>query len=192
MKEKKSRLDPKVIRAGDRVKVLEAKAVLRVGYPKALKEYQREMEREHGSEIGALVAQIFPACKTAYYSGAKARIIEELGYIAAKKDGFGGNKRDVHLRDLPPEQAKAIVGNEYEVYSIHTAAAGTREEGYTSGGSYDDPYVEYVPPSFYTSKVWRLAKIGPLPFFEKLNWGKKPDYEEEIYIPTQFLQKVQR
>ena len=185
---KKPRLDPKVIRPGDRVKILEAKAVQRVGYPKALKEYQREMELEHGSEIGALVGRIFPACKSAHYSGARARIIEELGYIAAKRDGFGGNKRDVFLRDIDSK----VVGLEVEVYSIHTVAAGTREEAYYQAPGWDEMVGEYTPPTFYTSKLWRLASVGPLPFFQKITWGKKINYEEEIWIPTQFLQKVQR
>lgn len=187
MKEKKPRLNPKVIREDDKVILVEPKAVLRVGYPKSLQEYQAQMEREHGGKISELVAHVFPACKNVYWSGARSRVIEELGYIAAKQDGFGGNKRDVFLRGLPAEWA----GKEYRVYSIHTVMAGTREDGYSTRG-FEDMYPEYTPPTFYTSKVWRLASIGPLPVFEP--WrphSKKPDYERETWIPVQFLRKVQ-
>lgn len=187
---KPRKLDPEVIREGDRVTLVEPKAVARVGYPRSVQEYQAEVAQSYKTEIQALIAKVTAGKKRAFPRMIFDKVVSELGYGLAKADGFGGSKRDVFLRDLPA----TWVGLEGEVWEIKSVATGTREEGYYTPPSYDEMWGESVPPSFYTEKIWRLVRMSGLPMFEKASSltddRSATHYEIETWIPVQFLRKV--
>lgn len=190
----KPRLDPKVIRAGDRVRIVTARALERVGYPKSVKDYAKEIEERLGAQIDELVAAAVPAprvqtgiiskLQTGWQAQAKEKILAEMGYCAARADGFGGNYRGLFLKDLDTIN----VGYETFVQEVKTVLTGHYEKGYSSGGGWDGDYEEYTPPCLAIEKAHRLAKVCLNTGFNFSRISRSGD--DTVWIPVIYLEKV--
>lgn len=138
---RKRKLDPKVIRAGDQVRILNPRFVVRVGYPKVVKDYYAEVEKEFGDHIDRFLGLSHSRPFRGWGDGPdqpadRSRIIRTLAYSKAKQDGFGGKSRSIHLA-YDPAFAQQIA----TVSSVRTAMTGMYggpyEPEYGSGGLAD-------------------------------------------------------
>jgi hypothetical protein len=88
------------IKVGDEVRVVVPRYVERVGYPKAARDYQDLVLERDGAVIDRIVMNA-----ANYYSdkahAIKCRIIDDLCYLEAHKNGFGGTSRTLHFNALP-------------------------------------------------------------------------------------------
>lgn len=182
---KKSRLDPEVIRVDDMVEIVIARRVKRVGYPKTVADYMAELEPRLKDDINAVINSTVSAQKVGLVKDAYDKILRELGYLAAKADGFGGPRRSLHCVDMPAE----LVGHRSRVDAVKTVQTGTYQKAeYHRGGwgysGYDED--EYWPPHLVIDKVYRLARIYvPSTGFQMIGRGA-----EETWLPVEFLRKV--
>lgn len=182
----KIRINPKIIRADDTVKIVVPRYVTRVGYPKTVANYVAELEPRLKGGIYGLISSTVSATATDLTNNAYDKILHELGYLAAKVDSFGGPRRDLHFVDLPVD----VVGHISQVVAVKTVQTGTYQKAeYSRGGwgysGYDED--EYLPPRLAIDKVYRLARVY-LPMattFSMVDQGSP-----EIWMPVEFLQKV--
>lgn len=138
----KTRLDPKIIREGDRVRVVVPKICVRVGYPKQVSDY-----------LEAARAKYAKLLREDMKDHLVEKALHQIAYGMAKKDGFGGPERTLHLKDEP-----GIAGKEFTVWGIRTVQTGTYYppnswQGWTDSG-YD---YDYEPGGLADQKSHRLA-----------------------------------
>lgn len=144
------------LKVGDYVKVINPRQIVRVGYPKGLNDYVKEICQD--PEYGELVRRLnqFGECNswpvledrrgTTVTQRKLAGIIRELAYLRGQSKGWGGNQRTVHYQDNP-----AILGQRMRIEEISYKRTGFREAGY---GTYED----YVPPNFYTDGTVKILR----------------------------------
>lgn len=122
---------------GDKVRIIVPKFVVRVGYPKLVKDYEAEAERRSGP---ALEEAMRAAGVRAYARDSKhwKVMVREIAYLMARADGFGGKERAIFWDEKPEyERATATVR---EIRTVHT---GT----YRSPWSYTNYDGEYESDS---------------------------------------------
>lgn len=138
-----------IFRVGDTAKVVVPKIVKRVGYPKGISDYEKEVEEKFGPEVSAIFAKA-GIMDTPLYSATKAKVSHELAYMLAKLNHFGGRKRSVHLEERPE-----ILGQKFFIHSLKTFMEGTYFPGF--GGSWENSYDDGEGPSLSISRAVRVA-----------------------------------
>jgi hypothetical protein len=131
------------IRIGDVIKVIDPRVVERVGYPRTVDSYVEEAESTAGKFLDFTLR--CPA-------RARCKLIREIAYALALKDGFGGRERTLHFIEIPQ-----LLGESYCVQGVRSAKTGTYSPGYRSsmwGGNDDEP------PSLSEEKTRRLVQIS--------------------------------
>lgn len=156
--------NPNIIRLNDRVRIVIPKVVVRVGYPKTVKDYLEAAEGKYGQQLrydmGDFLAE---------------KALRQIAYGLAKTDGFGGRERSLHMEDKPE-----LLGQEFNVSGVRMVQTGTYypPSGYTSYyGEYD-----YEPGGLADMKARRLVtgfSMGYLRVSDSL-----PE------IPVEHLEKV--
>ncbi len=146
---RKRNLDPTVIRTGDFVRIVEPRVVVRVGYPKCLKDYVPEAEALF---LPALRKALDDSKKVSRHALAKdgksyKRIVYELAWMLARANGFGGYTRMLHFEEEP--ELKGRVCQVFAVRSVHTG------ERFAPSGSGED----YEPGGLENRKTHRLVEV---------------------------------
>jgi hypothetical protein len=114
-------MNKNIIRVGDRVKIVVPSIMLRVGYPKTVGDYEQAAKEAYGAQLWRDM------------SGRCAELaIRQIAYGLAKKDGFGGRARTMHLREVPE-----LLGREFTVHSMRTVQTGTYYKPRSSGDGED-------------------------------------------------------
>jgi hypothetical protein len=104
---RKRKLDPKVIRPGDTVKIINPVFVDRVGYPKSFEDACKEVAGLYVPAIEDFLDKVFPdnpinskclsmAIKPWCEMKVGKKIIKALAYEYLARTGFGGNERKIH------------------------------------------------------------------------------------------------
>lgn len=165
---------PVVIRAGDRVRVVDPRWVLRVGYPKTAADYLAATCERHEAALreiygykatrptlAATLAVDFPGYKppSAEERVSKMppplrRALWDLAYLACERDGFGGKERRVHLSAPMPDWE----GAEFEVASVRSAMEGDYFPPYYGRNYWGESDNE--PGGLTNPRVRRLASMG--------------------------------
>lgn len=110
---RKRKLDPSVIRIGDRIKVITPLFVERVGYPLSFKDGCEKAEELYSDKIKSFLDDLFPKesskikgmilsvdtawNKTVVYD----KIVKALAYYYLQIEGFGGKERKLFLKERP-------------------------------------------------------------------------------------------
>lgn len=137
-----------VFKVGDTARVVIPKVVVRVGYPKAVSDYEKEVEDRFGADIASIFSKL--SMGTTLYTNTKAKVVHELAYMLAKQSRFGGPIRSVHLKDMPE-----AAGQKFYIYQLKTFMEGRYHPG--SGGSYEHSYDDGEPPSLSVTRAVRVA-----------------------------------
>lgn len=130
---------PKPFRAEDQVVIATPLFVRRVGYPKAIEDYLpevdadlRTMVNDHEMLMGRLLG-VRPPVKILLgveLERSLRKVRQELAYLRAKSDGFGGRERTIHTVEHPLHAGKTC-----RISSVRTVYTG-----------------RYYPPSF--TRYW--------------------------------------
>lgn len=138
---RKRKLDPSVIRIGDRIKVINPLFVERVGYPLSFKDGCEKAEELYTDKIKSFLDDLFPKesskiegmilsvdtdwKKMVVYD----KIVNALGYYYLQLEGFGGKERKLFLKERP-----MFKDDYFYVSNIGIAQTGTY---YSPSGCYD-------------------------------------------------------
>jgi hypothetical protein len=135
----------KRIRAGDRVRIVNPSFVVRVGYPKAVSDYHRQAKEQFGTHITEMLKPFYRAydVNDRFYR----RFLNDMAYLLARKDRFGGCTRQLHL-----EMREEFRGHIMHVQEMRTVATG---EYYAPSGYGEDQW----PGGLSNRKVHRLATV---------------------------------
>lgn len=184
---KPKKQDPNKIEDESWAIVVDPRFVKRVGYPKSVRDYEHLVNKgavtslvmEHGDSVRHFLGS----------SICESKVIDEitrsLSWLLAKKDGFGGNTRDIHFVEVPE-----LKGVEVYVSGFFCKNTGTRRpERHYSSWSYGEQ--EYDPPSFDIKKRWKLAYVSVQPFSVPRCVYGHALYEDgySLVIPVEFLKK---
>ena len=159
------RLDPKIIRLNDRVRITVPKIVTRVGYPKSVKDYLPLAEEKYGAQLR----------KDIKWEWAVNKALQQIAYGLAKTDGFGGRERSLHFSEKPD-----LLGQEFTVAGIRTVQTGTYYPPHSSQTYYGE--YDYDPGGLMDMKAHRLATGFGV--FWSLYDGS------QLEIPVEHLEKI--
>lgn len=205
-KQRKPRLDPRIIRIGDRVRIISGKPVLRVGYPKTVEDYYEELNKD--SELHDKLQSVLNHVAgipedhqnpKGFFCGVRLladghlckrtreKTLWKLAYFKAKIEGFGGTLRSVHFC----EDQVNLVGRTAEVIGVLCKQTG---EYYGPTGGYCSYTMEYDYEcgglsNQKTVKILELD-LDPIKFDQHycdIKPVKNRRNQLNFYEPTQFL-----
>ncbi len=110
---------------GKRVKILNPEFVVRVGYPKQVQDYEQEVVSQYDTKL----CQAFGPLWEGHL---RKRILREVTYTTAKRDGFGGAQRSIHTITNPSLQGKV-----FEIWSTARCWTGVYYRSWGSGEDYE-------------------------------------------------------
>ena len=178
---KKKKLNPKIIRIGDRVRIINPEVITRIGYPMSFGEACEEVEKLHKNKIINFLKEIYPDIKidikllfedfiTCEYQKLKSykKIIYALAYEHMQNRGFGGNKRELHI-----EYRRDLLGEFANVYNTFIRKTGIY---YPPSGGYDswNNEYDYNPGGLDKIKTHKILEIYPYNFNQVVqNWSDR-------------------
>lgn len=179
-KEKRRKLNPKIIRVGDLVKIENCMFFVRCGYPLCLKDLTNEILEARRKEIYNLITSEFPPVPRKYFTldslagcdsvplnafslDENYREYEELATQIARKMAqvkivekkYGGSSREIYERSIP-----GLKNEEFVVKAINFAKTGTRVAGSGASYGYFDSEWEYEPPTFDCDKTYKILSLS--------------------------------
>lgn len=172
---KKSKLDPKIIRRGDVVEIVNPQAFLRCGYPLSLEDGKEYIEKNMNKDVLGLLNKV-AGKENRFNNSTYHKIVKLLAYEYIKSENFGGNERRIFTKEY-----KDMKGKEALVESIKFVKTGIYNRGYVGynySGDYecDPPYLSYEK----THKILTLSITRPRKDSE-LNWYE-PIMIEAIHV----------
>jgi len=204
---RKRKLDPKIIRVEDKVKIINPVRFVRCGYPLCLKDMKVEIDKHFKKVIGDLVHSVcngdefIQADEEGKYDDgtwlrlgtigasdggvANDDIVEALARRRIVSKGFGGTARSIHTE--PYEQIKDEVA---VVTRIKYVKTGTYNKGYGGYDYYSGCY-EYDPPYLSDEKTHKILELDLF-----LGEGKKSDGKlralnsEPVWIEAVNVEKI--
>ena len=111
------KLDPKIIRVGDTVKIINPQFFVRCGYQLSFEEACEEVKEEYGNRIEKFLQSFnfiaTPRWKDIVsrenkYSQVFDKVVAILAYSYTKAKKFGGNERKIFTKDLPDYKDKKM------------------------------------------------------------------------------------
>jgi len=190
---RKRKLDPNIIRVGDKVKIITPEMFVRCGYPLCVRDMAEEVEKIFGDRIRDLmysvgfdefkkyeeIIRIKPANKeNRNYN----KIVMELARIRLSKKKFGGDKRSVHTKFV--EEMK---GKELFVKDTQIVKGGIYNKGWSST-DYWSGEVDYMPNYLSDQKTHKILTVSDYKD-EILPYGYR--YEDYDRIEAIHVEKIQ-
>jgi len=148
------KLDPKIIRRGDVVRIDNPEMFIRCGYPLSFQEVCEEvsetskddilsfMDKVSNSKPKIAIRAVDPTENRMYQA-----ILKEIAYVRMREKKFGGSERRIVT-----EKNEAFKDAKAEVVGVKIVKTGDRVSGY---GSYDD----YTPPYLGNEKTHKILKL---------------------------------
>jgi len=204
------KLDPKIIRVGDYVKIVNPDMFIRCGYPLSKMDMVKEVE-EHFSKIiedlaysvakGDVFVQrddkgLYPGQKDNFIitplselrsRGVNREIIEALAVKRLFARDFGGNVRSIHTK-----RRSEFQGAFSKVVGIKFVKTGTRVSGFSSRSSYYDSEIEYSPPYLEHEKTHKILRVWVGNKFQDSNWDAScwSGHRGEAFIEATNVEKM--
>ncbi len=139
---KPRKLNPKIIRVYDTVKIVNPVFVIRCGYPLGAEDMRQEIREHYGRAIQDLMDSVrngnklvssdpnFSLSSCSSEERSHSKIIDALAYIRLRAKDFGGDKRTLHTKVI-----EELRGKETTVQEIKIVKTGT----YVSGNELPQP-----------------------------------------------------
>lgn len=139
-----------IIRVGDSVRVVSPEFVVRVGYP-------RDVESYATPEVEDAVAEMLTklGCPSPYTKRGFRKVVDSVAYCLAKRNGFGGNERSLHLESKPE-----LLNQVFVVDAVRTVMTGSYYPPSGGYGGYEGDY-DWEPGGLSNAKAHRLLTLGP-------------------------------
>lgn len=180
-----SKLDPKIIRVGDRVQVNATQRVVRVGYPKSFEDYEADAIDVYNTLVPTLSTLGINAQRWINLTNKSVKkngprltrhLIHELQFYLAAKDGFGGHVRSVHFKPA------TFATTPYVVRDI--AMRQTGEYFPPSGGTdWESGIYESEPGGLNNQQAVRLLHVTSN--LDQNFWfadAHKPDFAKGLWV----------
>jgi len=176
----KRKLDPRIIRVGDLVKVENCMFFVRCGYPLCLKDLTSDIVEKRRKEIYDLITSEFPPTTKKYFTidslagcdsvplnavslDSNYKEYEELAEQIARKMAqvkivekkYGGSSREIYEKSIP-----GLKNEEFVVKEINFVRTGTRVAGSGASYGYFDSEWEYEPPTFDCDKTYKILSLS--------------------------------
>lgn len=129
----------RAVREGDRVRIIVPKVVIRVGYPKEVKDYLETARNYYGAQLRLDMSE---RCAE--------KALWQIAYGFAKADGFGGRERSLHFQDAPD-----LEGQEFTVTGVRMVQTGTYYPPHASVSYWGEH--DYTPGGLENMKARRLV-----------------------------------
>jgi len=177
------KLDPKIIRIGDRVRIVNPLIFIRCGYPLCKDDIRPNIIKNYGDVISELVRCVSqgeefiikniendnePGVYEDYVAlphkeqRVNDSIVEELTFIQLASKQYGGDERSIHTR-LEEKYRNKL----FQVAGIKYVKTGR----YVGGGCFSS-YDDYDPPCLTNSRTHKVLSLkdleNPIPFFGEL------------------------
>jgi len=168
---KKRKLDPKIIRVGDIVRIDKPEEFIRCGYPLCIKDMKKEIDELYREEILKGVQKLIEMVKDSDRKSIKIiglvgtqktnsreevvyqKILRELAVVRLMDKKFGGNERKIFT-----EENKSLKNTIAEVVDIKIHRTGNRVS--SSSGGYDyNGYYDYEPPYLESMKTHKILVL---------------------------------
>ena len=181
------KLDPKIIRVGDTVKIINPVFVIRCGYPLSIKDMKKVVEEKFGDNIDKLIQTVWKGEETDHKMSLANRskdrayqtILNELAYVRLKAEKYGGRTRSLHTKIL--ENYKGL---EFKVWDIKMCMTGEYVPGCRGNGWDEDSEPAYLTEA-KAHKLLVLDYCGPM------NEGKWIPLEEpHLKIEVTNVEKI--
>ena len=179
------KLDPKIIRVYDKVRIINPIIFIRCGYPLGIEDMRKEIEEYYGTVIddlyrsvqkgdklmlrdangkyedGAFIKVEYPTCKENHNHN---EIINALAYSRLKAKKFGGTTRSLHTKVM-----EELRGKETTVDAIKIVQTG---EYFPNSGGYDywSGGYEYEPAGLTDVKSHKILTLNPIYSFPTNDW----------------------
>ena len=168
---RKRKLDPKIIRVNDNVKIVTPESFVRCGYPLCKADLKQGIYEAYGKVIQDLIYSAGQGNKfikqneNGGYPGTKRlfgedfphpldinnEFIDLLASIQLKAKGFGGNTRGIFTKSYPTIKDKI-----FRVSHIRFVTTGERIPGSRYRGYWDD---ECEPPMLINTKTHKILEL---------------------------------
>jgi len=187
----KRKLDPKIIRVGDTVKIVNPQLFVRCGYPLSIEDMEEEVKELFMGDIDDLVNSMgfdvfteAPRRIDFDYSRLNKgkvyrKIIRELAYIRLRRKNFGGNERKVFTE--PYDEYKDL---EAEVTGIKICKSGTYNQGYGGGCDYWTGQSDYEPAYLSPCKTHKILTL------DRYQNDIISSYTNHIRIEAKYVEKI--
>ena len=168
MKKRKRKLDPKIIRVGDTIKILDPQLFIRCGYPLCLRDMESEVEEYFENIIEDLTYSVgrgnqfmqrndkglyldqskvknssFGSSRQSRHSREYYKILRELASVRIKVKNFGGNDRKIYTEKYEMSKDKeALVAKVKFVKTGLRVSGSSNYDSYSGHNDYDPPYLE--------------------------------------------------
>ena len=185
---KKRKLDPKIIRVDDIVRIDNPEMFIRCGYPLCINDMCEEIEKHFKNVIEDLIYSVsngdefvrrddrenhsdkWGTIRPILHSNDDyGRIYRELAYRRLQGKNFGGNERKVFT-----EKVESVRGKKARVVGIKFVKTGIRHNGY-SGYDYSYGNHDYEPPYLSDEKTHKILQIDLIEPVEYGNWTEGID-----------------
>ena len=160
------KLNPNIIRVGDRVKIINPVFVTRCGYPLCVEDMKKEVCERFGKEIKKLIYSVQQndnkIISNPYEINEKESrdyqsIIRTLAHVRLKAKNYGGNERTLHTKIVENLKGKEVVVVSTKI--VQTGTYNPSSGGYDSySGEYD--YVPAYLTNVKTHKILQLEMLG--------------------------------
>ena len=165
------KLDPKIIRVGDTVKIVNPQFFVRCGYPLSFEDACDIVRREYKEKIASFLDSfgftrtpiwfdpIYKEPNNTLYSQGFDKIVKALAFDYVKAKGFGGRERKIYTKESPDYKGKRM---EVEgVRMVQTGVYSPGDRGRTYGYGYYNEY-DYDPPYLVDQKTHKILSLDPL------------------------------
>jgi len=173
VKNPKKKLDPKIIRIGDSVKVENCMFFVRCGYPLCLEDLTNNVLERRKRELFSLIDLEFPFVKAKKYyiidslpinktqgdfnddlkEDLARQLARKIASVQIVEKKFGGSTREIYEKSIPD-----LKDEEFIVTDIKFVKTGTRHAGSGGGYNYFDEW-EYEPPYFNCDKTYKILQL---------------------------------
>src|SRR5574343_291263 len=176
------KLNPDIIRIGDKVKIINPELFVRCGYELVPGDLYEEIAKKYKEQIDNFLrsvfgppkskminSDVFGELRSEFYNQdvytVEGKIIDALCYYEVKRRKFGGNERKIYTE--PDEKCKNKIGIVERIKFVKT---GIYSPGYESGGNWAcEP--EWHPPYLKDETTHKIltVKINNHPFYSHIS-----------------------
>jgi len=200
---KYKKLDPKIIRDGDIVKIINPITFVRCGYPLGIEDMRKEVQEKFGPAIDNLYVSVQSGDKLIqkdmigeYEYGLKIdsnpskkykhfEIVNALAYARLYSKGFGGKERNLHTKTI-----EGLKDKEAQVISIEIVKTGTYIKG-SGRVFYYDGDCDYEPSYLANSKTHKILTLDIFEPNTTGNWLPSKDFIKIEAIHVEKLPSMQ-